>query len=115
MAVIFTGYTKDDNINIYMNSLESSNLFYTSEDRAYSNTTGKLIFGTCYGGLTWNYFTGTLDDIAIWDQVLNWDQVEFIHDNGVEYFEERGQIPEPTSMLFALAGIGFAVKRRQRK
>ena len=58
-----------------------------------------------------------MDEIAIYNKALNPYQVDYLCKNGVQAFEDAGQpaaIPEPASMLFALAGLGFAIKRRRR-
>ncbi|MCK5559181.1 MAG: LamG domain-containing protein, partial [Thermoplasmata archaeon] len=63
--VVYNGYTKDDDIEIYCNGVESS-LIANQASYTYSNTNGELGMGRLYttsGG--WNHFSGILDEIRI--------------------------------------------------
>jgi hypothetical protein len=64
IAVIFTGVTPDDDIEIYLNGIESS-MFVQKYTNTYSNTNGDLGMGRGYGNSKWNQFSGILDEIRI--------------------------------------------------
>ena len=51
------------------------------------------------------YFSGNIDDVTIWDNVLTQAQIQNIRDNS---------IPEPSVFgLFGLAGLGLILRRRR--
>jgi hypothetical protein len=52
------------------------------------------------------YFDGTMDDVAIWNRALSQADIDYLQNNPV---------PEPASALFALAGLGLAIRRKRRR
>ncbi|MCB9798234.1 LamG domain-containing protein [Candidatus Nomurabacteria bacterium] len=69
VVVVFTGATSSDDVKIYLNGIEGSSSTLTA-GYSYSNGTQALCIATGYGGHVLNYFSGTLDEVAIFsDQV----------------------------------------------
>ena len=53
------------------------------------------------------FFSGNIDDVSIWDDVLTEAQIQDIMNNGVT-------IPEPSAFgLLGLAGLGLILRRRR--
>ena len=51
------------------------------------------------------FFSGNIDDVTIWDNVLSQAEIQNIRDNS---------IPEPSALgLLGLAGLGLILRRRR--
>ncbi|MCK5560125.1 MAG: hypothetical protein KAJ51_06010 [Thermoplasmata archaeon] len=63
-TVVYTGYTKDDDIEIYRNCVESSTVA-NQVNYVYSNTVSDLGMGRIHVTKGWYYFAGIVDEIRI--------------------------------------------------
>ncbi len=75
VCVIFTGYTKDDEIQIYLDG-QKNNSIYSYQTRTYENTRGGLAIGRCYGWSSWRYFNGIVDQLALYNRELNENEIQ---------------------------------------
>ena len=66
------------------------------------------------------YYTGAMDEVAIWNRELTAAEVAALYNNGLGMAigaQPQGDIPEPVTMALtglALAGLGGYVRRRRR-
>lgn len=58
-----------------------------------------LLLGNCGG----NYFSGAMDDVAIWNQALSAGQIAALADGS----QSPLTIPEPSAVLLLMAGVGL--------
>ena len=81
------------------------------------NATAELHIGRQYGSFG-EYFHGLLDDVAIWDEALELEQIQNIANFGAQYFDGAPPVPEPSSiLLIGLGALGLVrhTRRRGRK
>ncbi len=55
---------------------------------------------------------GLIDDVGMWDRVLSSSEISQIYDAGQQGIS-LGQIPEPSTGLFGLLGLGLILRRRR--
>ena len=100
VCVIFTGYTKDDEIQIYLDG-QKNNSIYSYQTRTYENTRGGLAIGRCYGWSSWRYFDGIVDEVVIYNRELNENEIQIpfgtfsppINDDNGDDYNDEGNNP----------------------
>ena len=96
IGVVFTGYTKNDEINIYLNG-QKENVLSLTLTRTYSNTQSKLAFGRDYGASKWRYFNGIIDEVAIYNRALTAQEILLhskLHRHNTTIRSEKITLPE---------------------
>ncbi|PIR03874.1 MAG: hypothetical protein COV59_04375 [Candidatus Magasanikbacteria bacterium CG11_big_fil_rev_8_21_14_0_20_39_34] len=81
VVAVFTGYTSTNEVYIYVNGAEGSTVTGQA-GYSYSNTATQLGIGTGYGGHVLNYFSGSLDELAIFSDALTATEALDIYKRG---------------------------------
>ncbi len=84
VAIIYKGYTQFDDVEIYIDSVEKSNLA-NQANNVYSNENCQLGIGREYTTTGWHYFKGILDEVKIYNRILTSQEVQGHYNSGNRY------------------------------
>jgi len=92
-CVIFTGVSQTDDIEIWKNGVESSEL-HSSASWIYSKTNANLGIGRGYGFGAWLYFKGIIDEVRISNITRSPEEVRQAYQAGISIHGGQVQLGE---------------------
>jgi len=109
------GGTPSGTARFYLDGVETGDDDTDASNPAYGsldtlNPSSLLYIGSSRG--TTQYFTGGIDDVAVWNNAIPVSSIEGLADG--TYTPLTAPVPEPVSVsLMLLAGLGLALRRRR--